>query len=410
MSTQAPNAEALRLSSRLAGVKPSATLAVTAAMAELRRQGKDVVDFGTGEPDFDTPDHIKEAAIAAIAAGETKYTPVGGTLELRKAIATKLARDNGLEYAPDEIIASCGGKHSLATAFMALFQEGDEVLVPAPFWVSYADMLVLSGATPVIVQTEERDGYRTTAAALEAAITPRTRAVIINSPSNPTGAAYDADALAAIGAMIARRGLIAISDDVYEKLTYAGFVQQHLLALCPELRPHALVINSVSKTYAMTGWRLGYTAGPKAVIAAMAKLQGQSTSNPSSITQAAAIAALAGQQDCVKVMVAEFERRRAYVLERLAAIPGVTCAPPQGAFYVFPNVGAFLGRPVGGHALSSASALASYLIAEHGLAVVAGEDFGAPQNIRISYATSMAMLREGMDRLDRALRTVAAAA
>jgi aspartate aminotransferase len=410
MSAQVSSSENLRLSSRLAAVKPSATLAVTAAMAELRRQGKDVVDFGTGEPDFDTPDHIKQAAVAAIAAGETKYTPVGGTLNLRKAIATKLARENGLEYTPDEIIASCGGKHSLATAFMALFQDGDEVLVPSPFWVSYADMLVLAGAKPVIVPTDERDGYRTSADALEAAVTPRTRAVIINSPSNPTGAAYDADTLQAIGAMIARRGLIAISDDVYERLTYGGFVQRHLLALVPELRPQALVINSVSKTYAMTGWRLGYTAGPKAVIAAMAKLQGQSTSNPCSIAQAAAIEALTGPQACVGVMVAEFARRRAYVLERLATIPGVTCAPPQGAFYVFPNIGVFLGRRVGGQVLASASDLASFLIAEHGLAVVAGEDFGAPQNIRISYATSMELLREGMDRLDRALRVVAAAA
>jgi aspartate aminotransferase len=410
MTSHPSSSEPVRLSSRLSGVKPSATLAVTAAMAELRRQGKDVVDFGTGEPDFDTPDHIKEAAVAAIAAGQTKYTPVGGTLELRRAVATKLARDNGLEYAPDEIIASCGGKHSLATAFMALFQEGDEVLVPSPFWVSYADMLILAGATPVIVPTEERDGFRTTPAALDAAITPRTRAVIVNSPSNPTGAAYDAEALRAIGELILRRGLLAISDDVYERLTYGGFVQRHILALVPELRPHALVISSVSKTYAMTGWRLGYTAAPKPVVAAMAKLQGQSTSNPCSITQAAAIAALTGPQECVGVMVAEFAKRRAYVLERLAAIPGVTCAPPQGAFYVFPNVGAFLGRRVGKYMLASASDLASYLIAESGLAVVAGEDFGAPTNIRISYATSMANLREGMDRLDRALRAVAAAA
>ena len=290
---------------------------------------------------------------------------------------------------------------------MALFQDGDEVIVPAPFWVSYADMLVLAGATPVIVHTRERDGFRLTPTALEHAITPRTRAVIVNSPSNPTGAAYDADALRALGKVIAARGLFVISDDVYERLTYEGFVQRHLLALCPELRPHALVVNSVSKTYAMTGWRLGYTAGPSRIIAAMAKLQGQSTSNPCSITQAAAIAALTGPQGCVDVMVAEFARRRAYVLERLAAIPGVTCAPPQGAFYVFPNVGAYLGRRVGSYDLASASGLASYLIAESGLAVVAGEDFGAPQNIRISYATSMENLARGMDRLADALRAVA---
>ncbi len=402
------NVEPMRISSRLGLVKPSATLAVTAATAALRQQGKDVIDFGTGEPDFDTPEHIKAAAVAAIGKGETKYTPVGGTLALKRAVATKLARDNGLEYAPEEIIASCGGKHSLANAFLALFGEGDEVIVPSPFWVSYADMLVLAGATPVIVPTEERRGFRLTAEAFEAAIGPRTRAVIINSPSNPTGAAYDRDELLALARVIERRGLLVISDDVYERLTYGGFVQSHILGLCPSLRPQTLVISSVSKSYAMTGWRLGYTAGPKHVIAAMATLQGQSTSNPCSITQAAAIAALAGPQECITDMVREFERRRDYVLERLAAIPGVTCAEPRGAFYVFPSMAAFMNRRAGTHHVRSASDLATYLIQEFNLAVVAGEDFGAPNNIRISYATSMANLERGMDRLQRALGELAA--
>jgi aspartate aminotransferase len=400
----------MRLSRRLGLVKPSATLAVTAATAALRQQGKDVVDFGTGEPDFDTPEHIKTAAVAAIDGGETKYTPVGGTLALKRAIAAKLARDNGLEYAPDEIIASCGGKHSLANAFLALFEDGDEVIVPAPFWVSYADMLVLAGARPVIVQTEERAGFRLSPAALEAAIGSRTRGVIINSPSNPTGAAYDEHELRALGEVIARRGLLVISDDVYERLTYNGFVVRHLLTLHPELRPRALVISSVSKSYAMTGWRLGYAAGPKHVIAAMATLQSQNTSNPCSITQAAAVAALTGPQESIATMVAEFARRRAFVLARLAAIPGVTCAPPQGAFYVFPNMAAFLNRRIGTYDIRSASDLASYLIQEFNLAVVAGEDFGAPTHIRISYATSMANLERGMERLERALRGLAAAA
>ena len=396
-----------RLSARLGRVKPSATLAVTAAMAELRRQGKDVIDFGTGEPDFDTPEHIKAAAVKAIAAGQTKYTPVGGTLEMRQAIATKLARDNGLTYAPDQIIACCGGKHALLNAFLALFQEGDEVIVPAPYWVSYADMLALADATPVIVPTEERDGFQLAPAALEQAITPRTRAVLVNSPSNPAGAAYDAAALRALGAVIARHGLTAISDDVYERLTYGGFRQEHLLALCPELRAQGLVVSSLSKTYAMTGWRLGYAAGPRDVIVAMATLQGQSTSNPCSITQAAAVAALTGPQQCVEEMVREFARRRAYVLERLGAMPRVTCAPPRGAFYVFPGIGAFLGRRVGGQELVTASDLARYLIAEAGLAVVAGDDFGAPRHIRISYATSMTNLERGLDRLATALETIA---
>ncbi|HEY2385654.1 MAG TPA: pyridoxal phosphate-dependent aminotransferase [Candidatus Binatia bacterium] len=394
---------AIPLAGRLGLVKPSATLAVTAATAALRAQGKDVVDFGAGEPDFDTPEHIKRAAITAMAEGQTKYTPVGGTAALKQAIVTKLARDNKLTYAPDEVIASCGGKHALATAFMALFQEGDEIVIAAPFWVSYADMLVLAGAKPVIVKTEEREGFRLTPAALEAAINPRVRAVLINSPSNPVGAAYDADELAALADVIQRHDLLVISDDVYERLTYGGFTQRHILNVRPELRPHALVISSLSKTYAMTGWRLGYTAGPKHVISAMATLQGQQTSNPCSITQAAAIAALTGSQECVGRMLEEFAKRRDYVLERLAAIPNVTCVPPRGAFYVFPNMQAYLGRKVGGYDLRSASDLASYLIAEYNLAVVAGEDFGAPTHIRISYATSMALLEKGLDRLATAL-------
>jgi aspartate aminotransferase len=401
-----PVASAIPLAGRLGLVKPSATLAVTAATAALRAQGKDVVDFGTGEPDFDTPEHIKRAAVAAMAAGQTKYTPVGGTAALKQAIVAKLARDNTLTYAPEEVIASCGGKHSLATAFLALFQEGDEVVIAAPFWVSYADMLVLAGAKPVIIQTEERDGFRLTPAALEAAIGPRVRAVLINSPSNPAGAAYDSDELAALAAVIQRHNLLVISDDVYERLTYGGFTQRHILNVCPELRPHAIVISSLSKTYAMTGWRLGYTAAPKHVISAMATLQGQQTSNPCSITQAAAIAALTGSQECVGQMLGEFEKRRDYVLERLAAIPNVTCVPPRGAFYVFPNMQAYLGRKVGGYELRSASDLASYLIAEYNLAVVAGEDFGAPTHIRISYATSMEQLEKGLDRLATALAKI----
>lgn len=402
--------ESIRLSTRLAKIKPSATLAVTSALAELRRQGKDVVDFGTGEPDFDTPEHIKAAAVRALAMGKTKYTPVGGTLELKQAIIAKLARDNGLTYAPEEILASCGGKHSLLNVFLALFQEGDEVIVPAPYWVSYVDMLALADARAVIVPTTEQDGFRLSPAALEAAIGPRTRAVIINSPSNPTGSAYDVVELRALGEVCARRGITVISDDVYERLTYDGFIQRHLLSLCPELRPRTLVVSSCSKTYAMTGWRLGYTAGPAHVIAAMATLQGQSTSNPCSITQAAAVEALTGPQACVDEMLLEFSRRRAFVLERLRAIPGVSVVAPRGAFYVLPNIGALLGRRIGGREISSASDLASYLLAECGVAVVAGEDFGAPQNIRISYATSMALLTSGLDRLERGLKVVAAAA
>jgi aspartate aminotransferase len=370
----------------------------------------DVISLGVGEPDFDTPEHIKAAAARALAAGQTKYTPVGGTLELKQAVVAKLARDNGLAYETDEIIASCGGKHSLLNAFLALFQAGDEVIVPAPYWVSYVDMLALADATAVVVPTREEDGFRLTPAALEAAVGPRTRAIVLNSPANPTGSAYDGEELRALGAICLRRGLVVISDDVYERLTYDGFVQHHLLSVCPDLRPSTIVVSSCSKTYAMTGWRLGYAAGPKHVIAAMATLQGQSTSNPCSIAQAAAVEALAGPQACVDRMVGEFAKRRAYVLERLRAIPGVSVVAPRGAFYVFPTVGALFGRRVGGHSLASASDLARYLLTEADVAVVAGEDFGAPSNIRISYATSMALLEKGLDRLERGLKTIAAAA
>jgi aspartate aminotransferase len=396
-----------RLSSRLAKIKPSATLTVTSAIADLRRQGRDVIDLGTGEPDLDTPEHIKAAAGRALAAGQTKYTPVGGTRELKDAIVEKLRRDNGLTYAPDEVIASCGGKHALSSAFLALFQEGDEVIVPAPYWVSYVDMLALAGARAVVVPTSERDGFRLTPAALAAAIGPRTRGLILNTPANPTGSAYDADELRALGEVCRRHELTVVSDDVYERLTYEGFVQSHVLTVCPELRDRTIVVSSCSKTYAMTGWRLGYAAGPVHVIAAMAMLQGQSTGNPSSIAQAAAVEALTGPQACVERMLAELARRRLYVLERLRAIGGVTVVPPRGAFYALPNVGSRLGRRVGDRVLATSTDLARHLLVEHGVAVVAGDDFGAPGHIRLSYATSMKSLERGLDRLTTALLAVA---
>jgi aspartate aminotransferase len=307
-------------------------------------------------------------------------------------------------------MASCGGKHALLNAFLALFQAGDEVIVPAPFWVSYADMLALADATPVIVPTSEAEGFRLSPAALEAAIGPRTRGLILNTPSNPTGSAYDADELRALAAVCIRHDLTVVSDDVYERLTYDGFVQHHVLAVCPALRSRTVLVSSCSKTYAMTGWRLGYAAGPSHVIAAMVTLQGQSTSNPSSLAQAAAVEALAGPQDCVDDMRAEFAKRRTFVLARLRAIPGVTVVAPRGAFYVLPNVAALLGRRVGERELASAVDLARHVLAETGVAVVAGDDFGAPHHLRISYATSMPLLERGFDRLEVALRAIGKAA
>lgn len=392
----------MKLSDRLKLIKPSATMAVTEKATALRAQGVDLIDFGAGEPDFDTPESIKNAAAEAMRAGQTKYTPVGGTDALKTAIVTKLRRDNGLTYAKNEVLASCGGKHSLFLAFQALFGPGDEVVVPGPYWVSYADMLVLAGAQPHIVRTREENGFKLSPEELEQAITPQTKAIILNSPSNPTGVAYDERELAPLLDVIVRHNLIVISDDVYEMMVYGGFRLGHALHLRPELRDRTLVVNSVSKTYAMTGWRIGYTAGPAHVIKAMATLQGQMTSNPSSVAQAAAAQALSGPQQTVGLMVREFERRAEFVVKRLGAIKGVRCPKPQGAFYVFPNVAAYLNR--GGNGFKTGDDLAAYLIEEAHVAVVGGSDFGYPEHIRISYANSMENLERGLDRADAALR------
>ncbi|MFI5366118.1 MAG: pyridoxal phosphate-dependent aminotransferase [Candidatus Binatia bacterium] len=390
------------VSSRLGLIKPSATMAVTEKATALRAQGVDLIDFGAGEPDFDTPEPIKTAAAAAMRAGKTKYTPVGGTDELKTAIVTKLRRDNGLTYAKREVIASCGGKHSLFVAFQVLFNPGDEVIVPGPFWVSYPDMLLLAGAQARLVLTSADNDFKMTPEQLDAAITPYTKAIIVNSPSNPAGTAYDARELDALLEVIAARPeLIIISDDVYEMMVYGGFRAGRVLQLRPQLRERTLLVNSVSKTYAMTGWRVGYTAGPAHVIKAMSTLQGQMTSNPSSVAQAAAAQALGGPQDSVPLMMAEFGRRRDFVVERLRAIDGVRCPQPQGAFYAFPNLAAFLNRASGP---TNGDQLAAYLIDTAHVAVVGGTDFGYPEHIRISYATSMAALEKGLDRIETALK------
>jgi aspartate aminotransferase len=391
----------ITLSERVGLIKPSATMLVTEKAAALRARGVDLIDFGAGEPDFDTPAHIKQAAADAMQAGQTKYTPVGGTEALKAAIVSKLQRDNGLVYGPHEVLASCGGKHSLFLAFQALFGPGDAVIVPAPYWVSYTDMLVLAGAEPCVVRSAEDDGFKLTPEALQRAITPRTRAIILNSPANPTGAAYAARELAPLLDVVARHSLIVISDDVYEMMTYGNCDSAGVLRVRPDLRERTLVINSVSKTYAMTGWRIGYTAGPAHVIKAMATLQGQMTSNPSSIAQAAAAQALTGPQDAVGRMVQEFGRRRDFVVQRLHAMPRLRCTLPHGAFYVFPNVSAYLAP----HSpLATGDDLAAYLIDNAHVAVVGGSDFGYPDHIRISYANSMPNLERGLARIEAALQ------
>jgi len=394
----------MTLAKRLQLIKPSPTLMVTVQVAALRRQGIEVIDFGAGEPDFDTPEHIKEAAVTALKQGKTKYTPVGGTAELKEAILTKLQRDNGLTYSMQEVTTNCGGKHTLFNAFHALFEAGDEVLIPAPYWVSYSDMVILTGATPKLLSTTEETGFKITAAQLQAAIGPQSKALLLNSPSNPTGAAYTEAELKQIADVVEKSNLLVISDDVYEKFLYDSPRCPHILTLKPHLRDRVLITNSVSKTYAMTGWRLGYAAGPKELISAIETLQSQSTSNPTSITQAAAVVALTGTQEPVGMMAKEFAKRRTYVVDRLRAMPGITCTLPEGAFYVFPRVSSYFGAKWQDKKISSAMDLSLYLLQEAKVALVAGEGFGSPDHVRISYATSMKNLEQGLNQIEAGLK------
>jgi aspartate aminotransferase len=395
----------LKIAKRLRLVKPSPTFAMAAEAAALRKQGRDVVDLSVGEPDFDTPAHVKVAAREAIDRGLTKYTPIGGLDELKDAIVLKLRRDNGLAYERAEVMASCGGKHALYTAFQALCDEGDEVIVAAPYWVSYPDMLVLAGAVPRIVETTAASGFKMSPGQLEAAIGPRTVGLILNSPGNPTGAQYDEDELRAIGEVATRRGLVVVSDDIYEKLTATPV--PHVGALVPALRPNLLVVNSVSKSYAMTGWRIGYTAAPVELIRAMTVLQSQSTTNPTSIAQAAAVAALVGPQGGVDEMAREFTTRLGLMVEGLGRIPGLVTPVPQGAFYIFPDVSAFFGRRGPDGPLRTASDVAMYLLRHAGVASVPGEGFGAPAHVRLSYAAARPVLADGIGRLERAFAALA---
>lgn len=394
----------MKLATRLQLIKPSPTLMVTVQVAALRRQGIEVIDFGAGEPDFDTPEHIKEAAVVALKQGKTKYTPVGGTAELKEAIIAKLQRDNGLTYSMQEVTTNCGGKHTLFNAFHALFEAGDEVLIPAPYWVSYSDMVILTGATPKLLPTTEQTGFKITAAQLQAAIGPRSKALLLNSPSNPTGAAYTEAELKQLADVIEKNNLFVISDDVYEKFLYDSPRCPHILTLKPHLRDRVLITNSVSKTYAMTGWRLGYAAGPKELISAIETLQSQSTSNPTSISQAAAVMALTGTQEPVGVMAKEFAKRRNYVVDRLRAMPGITCTLPEGAFYVFPRVSSYFGAKWQDKTIASAMDLSLYLLQEAKVALVAGEGFGSPDHVRISYATSMKNLEQGLNQIEAGLK------
>lgn len=392
------------VSDTLSRIKPSPTMAVMAKAAELKRAGKNVIGLGAGEPDFDTPDHIKAAAIAAIQRGETKYTAVGGTPELKEAIAQKFKVQNDLDYSADEIIASCGGKHSIYNAMMATLNPGDEVLIPTPYWVSYPDIVLLAGGVPKFIPASLESNFKITAAQLRASITDKTKWLIFNSPSNPSGAAYThAEIKALTDVLLDFPHVWVFSDDIYEHIVYDGFKFFTPVQVEPKLKARALTMNGVAKAYAMTGWRIGYVGGPAEVIKAMSKVQSQSTSNPCSISQAAAIEAITGQHDFLVDWVETFKGRRNLVVEMLGSAEGLKCPTPEGAFYVYPDCSALIGRKTpSGAVISSDGDLVTYLLESAGVAAVQGEAFGLSPNFRVSYATSTDVLEDACARIQKA--------
>jgi aspartate aminotransferase len=391
----------MALARRMAGFTESPTLKVSTIARTLRAQGRDVVDFGSGEPDFDTPEHIKQAAVKALREGFTKYTTPSGIDELKDAIVDKLKRDNGLFYRREQIVVSCGAKHTLHNLAQVLFDPGDEVILPSPYWTTYETIIQMAEAVPVIIPTTEQEGFRVSLDTLERRLTPRTKAIILNSPSNPTGSMYRHDELAAIAMLAMAHEIYVIADDIYEKIIFDGQVQTSIIQFMQEAPQLGILVNGFSKTYAMTGWRLGYAAGPGEVIAAMGNYQSQTTSNPTSFVQKAGIEALRGPQEAVGLMVQEFEQRRNYVVERLNAMEGLSCFRPMGAFYAFPNVSGTYGkRSASGQIIDSVS-FAEHLLQTAGVAVVPGVVFGDDRCIRLSFATSMEQLHAGLDRLEQ---------
>ena len=401
-----PEGTIVELSRRVQAIKPSPTLAVTARAAALKATGRDIIGLGAGEPDFDTPQHIKDAAIAAINKGFTKYTAVDGTPSLKAAVIAKFKRDNGLEYSPRQILVSCGGKQSFFNLVQAVINPGDEVIIPAPYWVSYPDIVILADGRPVIVEAGIEQGFKITPAQLEAAITPKTRLFVINSPSNPTGAVYTKDELAALGEVLRKHPQVLIaSDDMYEhiRLNDAPFV--NILNACPDLYDRTLVLNGVSKAYSMTGWRIGYAAGPEAILRAMTNVQSQSTSNPTSISQVAAEAALNGDQGCITPMLDAFKARHRFVVDALNAIPGFHCVDSGGAFYAFPDVRGAIQNLLMRDIIEQGTdiAFSEYLLESADVAVVPGSAFGAEGYIRLSFATSQANLDKALKRIAQAI-------
>jgi len=394
------------LSKRVQAIKPSPTLAVSARAAQLKAEGKDIIALGTGEPDFDTPQHIKDAAIVAINAGFTKYTAVGGTPSLKKAVIAKFKRDNNLTYTAKQILVSCGGKQSFFNLSLAVIDPGDEVIIPAPYWVSYPDIVIIAEGRPVIVEADIEQGFKLTAAQLEAAITPKTKMLVINSPSNPSGAVYTLEDLKALGEVLRKYPRILIAtDDMYEHIALVDGKFVNILDACPDLYARTLVLNGVSKAYAMTGWRIGYAAGPEEIISAMEKVQSQSTSNPTSISQVAAEAALNGDQNCLAPMIKAFRERHVFVVNELNKIPGLKCLMAGGAFYAFPDARQAIAALYKKGLIKEANdiALSEYLLLEAGVAVVPGSAFGSEGYIRLSFATSMENLTNALARMQKAL-------
>jgi len=391
------------VSQRARKISPSPTLAMAAKAKQMRAEGIDVVSFDAGEPDFDTPQHIKDAACKSLQEGFTKYTPVAGTPDLKRAICEKLKTDNGLDYEPSQVIVSLGAKHSIYNAVLATIDPGDEVIIPAPYWVSYPEIVKMAEGVPVYVETDESTGFTVPIERLKKAITPKTRMLILNSPSNPTGGVYDRQQIEEIAQLAVEKGFYVLSDEIYEKIIYDGREHVSIASLGPDIKKLTITVNGFSKAYSMTGWRLGYVAAEKEIVAAMEAIQSHSASNMVSFTQPAAVAALKGPQDVVDKMVAEFDRRRKYIVERLNAIDGIECTMPGGAFYVFPNVSGLFGRKYGDKVIDGSDAFCAFALEEARIATVAGSGFGADNYVRFSYATSIENIEKGMDRLAEAV-------
>ncbi|GBD95226.1 MAG TPA: pyridoxal phosphate-dependent aminotransferase [Nitrospirae bacterium] len=393
----------MRLAERTKAIKPSPTLSMNAKAKALKAAGEDIINFGVGEPDFDTPENIKDAAIKAIREGFTKYTPVGGIDDLKSAIIEKFKNDNNLDYEKENILVSCGAKHSLYNIAEALFGPGDEVIIPAPYWVTYPDQVLLNDAVPVIVETGEEKSFMIEPDILREKLTGKTKALILNSPSNPTGLAYDKESLEKIAEIAVEHDFYIISDEIYEKLVYEGFRHVSIASLGEEIKQRTVVVNGLSKSHSMTGWRIGFTAGPRDITKAMTNIQSQSTSNAVSISQKAAVEALTGPQDFIRKMLSEFDKRRKYMVARLNAMNGVSCKTPVGAFYAFPNVSAHFGKKFNDTQVNNSLELSTYFLEQAKVALVPGSAFGDDRYIRLSYATSMDNIKKGLDRIEEAL-------